>query len=583
MIHRLYSSLATFKNLTFHDELNVIVAEKTKGASDQQTRNRAGKSSIAEIMHFLLGGNVEKKSVFSEECLQEVDFGLDFDLGGCPVTVERQVQERRNLKFVKGDYLHWPIQPSVDKQTSNLIISNTHWKHVLGKLIFATPESETKFGPTVRSALSYFVRRQQAGAFLNPFQQSKDQKLYDIQVNLSYLLGFDWTIPQHWQQIREKENALKTLKTATKKGTLGDIILSSSDLRTQLTIAEDHAKNVRQSISNFKVLPEYRELEQEASDLTHKIGDLNDDNTLDRQLISELQASVDQETPPSNDRLEKIYKEAGVVLPDVAIKQLDQVQAFHRSIVVNRQSYLEQEISDAQQRIDQREANIRRHEQRRSEIMNILHSHGALDHFSKLQKELTRLETEVETIRQRYTTAEQLETGKTDLDLERQQLLRRLRQDYQEQEEILKQAILAFEKVSNQLYEVAGNLVIEPSLNGPQFEVKIHGQRSRGISNMQIFCFDMMLMQLCTERGISPGFLFHDSHIFDGVDERQVAKALQIGAENAQKLGYQYIMTMNQDDVPSEFASGFKFDEYVLSTHLTDATENGGLFGIRFG
>jgi len=331
------------------------------------------------------------------------------------------------------------------------------------------------------------------------------------------------------------------------------------------------------------VLPEYRELEQEASDLTRKIGDLNDENTMDRQLISELQSSVDQETPPSNDRLENVYKEAGIVLPDIAIRQLDQVQAFHQSIVVNRQSYLDQEISDAQHRLDQREASIKQYEQRRSQIMNILHSHGALDHFSKLQKELTRLETEVETIRQRHTTAEQLETGKTDLDLERQQLLRRLRQDHQEQEEVLKQAILAFEKVSNQLYEVAGNLVIEPSLNGPQFEVKIHGQRSRGISNMQIFCFDMMLMQLCTDKGLSPGFLFHDSHLFDGVDERQVAKALQIGAQNAQQLGFQYIVTMNQDDVPSKFVAGCEFDKYVLRMNLTDATEDGGLFGIRFG
>ena len=47
---------------------------------------------------------------------------------------------------------------------------------------------------------------------------------------------------------------------------------------------------------------------------------------------------------------------------------------------------------------------------------------------------------------------------------------------------------------------------------------------------MQIFCFDMMLMKLCAERGIGPGFLIHDSHLFDGVNERQVAKDIQIGA-----------------------------------------------------
>ena len=161
--------------------------------------------------------------------------------------------------------------------------------------------------------------------------------------------------------------------------------------------------------------------------------------------------------------------------------------------------------------------------------------------------------------------------------------MRRLRQDYQEQDETLRKAIIAFEEVSNALYEVAGNLVIDTSLNGPQFEIKIHGKRSSGISNMQIFCFDMMLMKLCSEKGIGPGFLFHDSHLFDGVDERQVAKALQIGAQNAKKFGFQYIVTMNQDAVPTTMPLGFDFEQHVISTRLTDATEDGGLFGMRFG
>ena len=189
----------------------------------------------------------------------------------------------------------------------------------------------------------------------------------------------------------------------------------------------------------------------------------------------------------------------------------------------------------------------------------------------------------MENLRQRHATAEKLETGKTDLDLERQQLLRRLRQDHNEQSDILRMAILAFEEISNALYEDAGSLVISESLNGPQFEVKIHGKRSSGVSNMQVFCFDMMLMRFCAERGIGPGFLFHDSHLFDGVDERQVAKALRLGGKMADKLGFQYIVTMNEDALPAELPKDFDLEQYIMPTRLTDATEDGGLFGIRFG
>jgi len=583
MIRRVYSTLPTFKRLDFHDGLNIVVAEKTPGATERQTRNRAGKSSVTEIIHFLMGSNIEKDSLFKEKCLEDHAFGIEFDLAGHPVTVERDAGAGSQLRIVSGDYGSWPVQASKDKKTGSMVIGNSGWKCVLGDLIFHIPETDGSYGPSFRSLFSYFVRRQSAGGFSKPFCQSQNQQPGDQQVNVSFLMGLDWTIPQKWQQVREQEKVLKALRTGAQEGVFGHIVSTTSELRTQLTIAENRAGQLRKSVKDFKVLPEYRELEQEASDLTQKISHLNDENTIDRQLISNLQESLDQEAPPSGERLERVYKEAGIVLSDVTLKRFDDIKSFHESIVANRRSYLEGDVVAAKQRVERREGTIERYEQRRAQIMGVLQAHGALDHFAKLQAELTRVEAHVEAIRQGYSTAERLETGKTDLDLERQQLLRRLRQDYQEREEVLRKAILAFEEVSEALYEVAGNLVVNPTLNGPQFEVTIQGKRSRGISNMQIFCFDMMLMKLCAEKGIGPGFLFHDSHLFDGVDERQVATALQIGAQNADKLCFQYIVTMNQDMVPRGMPSGFDLEKYVLPTRLTDATEDGGLFGIRFG
>ena len=49
--------------------------------------------------------------------------------------------------------------------------------------------------------------------------------------------------------------------------------------------------------------------------------------------------------------------------------------------------------------------------------MNLLKSHGALDQFSRLQEEASRLEAEVESLRKRYEAAEKLESTKTYLKL----------------------------------------------------------------------------------------------------------------------------------------------------------------------
>jgi uncharacterized protein YydD (DUF2326 family) len=62
-----------------------------------------------------------------------------------------------------------------------------------------------------------------------------------------------------------------------------------------------------------------------------------------------------------------------------------------------------------------------------------------------------------------------------------------------------------------------------------------------------------------------------------------VISALRLGAEISEELGFQYIVTMNEDDAFKETIEGFDLNDYVLPTRLTDATEDGGLFGIRFG
>jgi uncharacterized protein YydD (DUF2326 family) len=100
---------------------------------------------------------------------------------------------------------------------------------------------------------------------------------------------------------------------------------------------------------------------------------------------------------------------------------------------------------------------------------------------------------------------------------------------------------------------------------------------------MEIFCVDMMLARLGAERGVGPGFLAHDSQLFDGVDARQKAHALEYGAELSGKYGFQYLVTMNSDDLPTdELSSDFGVDRFVLPQRLTDRTADGGLFGIRF-
>ncbi len=57
MIVSIESSLKTFKAVTFHSGLNVLLSDRTADSTDKQTRNSAGKTSLIEVIHFLLGAD----------------------------------------------------------------------------------------------------------------------------------------------------------------------------------------------------------------------------------------------------------------------------------------------------------------------------------------------------------------------------------------------------------------------------------------------------------------------------------------------------------------------------------------------
>ena len=110
----------------------------------------------------------------------------------------------------------------------------------------------------------------------------------------------------------------------------------------------------------------------------------------------------------------------------------------------------------------------------------------------------------------------------------------------------------------------------------------IPSSQSAGVMSMQIFCFDFTMATHCRSRGMGPGFLIHDSHLYEPVDGRQFARALRIGAEYAEEIGIQYVVTLNSDELARAETEGNEdFRSFVLAPVLSDAPEE-GLFGIRF-
>lgn len=581
MITKIYSDDSRFKTLTLHKGMNILVAEKSVEATDKHTRNRAGKSSLIEIIHFLLGSNASKESIFRTDALVGQTFGIWIDALDREYRIERSGSQPSIIK-VEGDTSDWIIQPMVKDGSSQL--SNENWKVVIGNIFFGLSQSNTPWSPSVRSLLSYFIRRQREGGFEKPNLQARMQRPVDQQVNISFLIGLDWSIPQKWQDIRDSEKSLEQIKKGVDDGTLAMIVGKAAALKSELIIVQDKARKLKASLDSFKVVDEYKGLEEEATRLTKELNDLSDDNFLDRRYLREIEESLSEVSQEYPSRIDELYREVGILFPELVKKRYEDAKTFHDSIVRNRNAYLRAEMNETQVRILDRESKKDKLDSRRAEVMTMLKGTGALDSFLHLQSEYSKVEANVEVVQQKYNSAEALESGEMKLNVERAKLVEELKQDYTEQDGVIEDAVLTFRDISVRLYgeDKAGTLTINPTDNGPEFDPHLPGEKSKGVNNMRIFCFDMMLMLLSIKRGRSPGLLVHDSHLFDGVDERQVGMALFVAAELSEQNGFQYLVTMNSDAVPKELPADFTLEKYLLNVRLTDSSEDGGLFGFRF-
>ena len=585
MIRRIYSTLPSFKELRFGPGLNVLLADKSESATLKHTRNSAGKSSVLEIIHFLTAGEAADESIFRLPELIEYRFGMEFELAGRTISVERSGAAPGLVVIAAGDTSGWPIQPELSAQTAERTLPLKDWARVLGVLIFELEDQRARdheaYAPTFRSLFPYFARKH-PGGFAEPHLHFIQSKPAVWQVGISYLLGLDWTIPQEWQVVRDEEQAIRKLRAVVGEGELSEIVGTKAQLRSEIATAESAVLKFRERLGSFQILPDFRDYERRAASLTQQLNDLADANTLDEELLAELERAVSEESPPKIADLDRTYRETGVVLPGSALRRFDEVRRFHESVISNRRLYLAGEIEAARHRIEARERQKEALNAERAQIMGILRSHGALEQFTSLQEDFGRRAADLELLQRRFVAAEKIESGLARLRIKRQELLLRLEEDYSEQSSVLKRAIVLFEETSTNLYQKPARFMPTETANGPEFKVEFQGERSPGIGNMQIFCFDMMLMQVMSAREMGPGFLVHDSHLFDPVDGRQVGTALRLGAALSLEKNFQYIVTMNSDK-QVEVPSGFDLSGFLIPVKLTDATETGGLFGIRFG
>lgn len=581
MIRGVRANKLGFHAVEFTSGLNLVLADRSDSASDKDTTNALGKSTLIEIIDFCLGSNAAEGKGLRIEALQGWAFTLDITLAGASISVTRRTDQPGFLALT-GIPSDWMFQPSESKD-GTLGFDLKTWRCVLAWALFGVTElgSGENYKPSARSLLSYFVRNQPA-AYIVPFKYFDNQKTWDIQLHNAFLLGLNWSLAAHWQRLKDQKKALDALKNAIKTGAVDGELATLGELEAERVRLTRRLEREREALSNFRVLPQYREIEAQANQLTAEIHQLVNANIVDSRRLERYRDSVESEDAPADDRLEKLYREAGIVLPGVVTKTLEQARAFNTKILANRREFIAQEIATLQAAIANRDALVISLTDERSQYLTVLAGQGALEELSELQELHAGTRLKVDELTNRITQLKQMSSKADTIKVEVVELKRATSLDYEERRDLWSQALSLFSEFSDKLYKSPGRLVIDIDDTGYKFDVEIAGSPSEGISKMKIFCYDLMLVAFACQRGLGIDFLVHDSTIFDGVDPRQRAHALELAAEMAQTYGFQYICTLNTDMMPiDDFSSDFDYKSRIRM-RLTDTDATGSLLGFRY-
>jgi uncharacterized protein YydD (DUF2326 family) len=582
MINSVFANKDSFKTVYFTPGLNVVLADRTETASVRDSRNGVGKSTLIEIIHFCLGANPNKKAGFTVSSLRGWSFGLNLTLRDQETVVVRGIDDPSKVIIQRGDVSEWPVRASVEDGETIFRIDD--WKTVLGFLVFNLSISEErKFVPTFRSLISYFIRPGK-DSFSTPFEFFPKQSAWMKQVYNTFLLGLAWEDARDWQQLQEEEkllDSLKQLKNSNNTGVVTRIFGSLGDLEATKIRLEQELSRKGNALGNFRVHPQYEELQQEVNKLTNQIHEITNENLFNRQLLTFYKSSIEQEQEPSPNELIRLYESVGIELPGLVVRRLEDVKIFHNQIIKNRRKFLSNEVDRLERTIIDLDRMIHFKTNQRADRLQILQTHGALDEYTRLQELYLETRSNLNDINRRIEELRKVEEGKIALRIKKELLKQKTRRDYEERHVQAERAITLFNENSQALYDAPGTLAIDLDRNGFQFKVDIPRGQSEGISKMKIFCYDLMLAQLWSQRVPSPNILIHDSTIFDGVDERQIALAIELAAKESQKLGFTYICMFNSDMIPNgEFSPEFDFNSFVKCT-LTD-NDDGNLLGINF-
>ena len=570
-LKKVYSNQKSFRTVDFNiTGANFIVAKQKNLESNEKgkTYNGVGKSLLVRIIHFCLGAGTKDYKNFCEK-LKDWEFFLDFKIGDQEYTSKRSTSEPKKIFLNDEEF------------------SLERFNKKMKTLCFIIPENISYL--SFRSLLPFFIRpnKESYALYNKPGKRETD---YQAILCNSFLLGLDVVLVQKKYEIRKEQERIKKLEKNFKEDyLLKDYFTGNKDVTLTLIDLEERIKKLNDDLNQFKVAEDYHEVQIEADKIERELFELNNSIILTQSNIENINSSLSFSPDMNKENIKAIYNESKINFPDNVKQTLNDLEQFYEKLIVNRKKRLLEQLNKL--KFEQRNKSIESEKLKNKldQLMEYLGEHQALDLFISLSKKSAELKTERDNLKRYQVLQSEYKVKERQAEKDLIELSEITENYLKEVEPSTAELRDTFRSLAKVFYpdSVAG-LTVESNDGDNQLryniEAKIESDASDGINNIKIFCYDLAI--LFKGHNHKMNFIFHDSRLFDGTDERQKTDIFRTVYKYFSTGKNQYIATVNQNQLKEieRQMSPEEFEKIITNNTiltLTDDLDSEKLLGFK--
>jgi uncharacterized protein YydD (DUF2326 family) len=549
----------------------IVAKQKNPGSSeDGKTYNGVGKSLLVRIINFCLGAKKEGYKEFCEK-LPGWEFSLEFKVNVQNFISIRKTAEAGKI-YLNGEEL------SISKFTEKMAAVNFSISEDIAYLSF-------------RSLLPFFLRPSKE-SYVDCMKPSKTSNEYQALLYNAFLIGLDINLAQKKYKIRKEQEKIQKVEGAFKDDSLlSDFMTGHRDVKLELENINDELNKIDEDLRNFKLAEDYHEIQQEANKTENLLYNLNNEIVLVQSNIDNIEKSMSVKVSPgiTAAELECVYKEAGIIFKDDIKKTLQDVEVFYKNLITGRNKRLLEQKNQLIFVLNEKYRQRTVLQKKFDKLISYLGEHQALDTFIALKGKQGDLVDERNKLSQFHTMQANYRARERQAKIDFIELEKVTENYLNEIEEDTRKIRNFFRELARKLYPQSASGItinIKKGENQLAFTIdpRIDSDASDGINNVKVFCYDLTILSEGRNHNIK--FIFHDSRIFDSIDERQLATMVRILYDNFLTTEKQYIATVNQNQLNNiqKILSPEEYKKIITNNTiltLTDESDEEKLLGIK--